>query len=128
MDTLIKAAAAAFVGCAASLVIKKANPEISFSLTVAVAAVILFSAVEAGEKALDFVKETARTAEISGEALSCVLKAIITAVVTRTAADVCREAGGLAAATAVETAGAAVGVCALIPLMRSVLGAVKGLL
>ena len=128
MDTLIKAAAAAFVGCAASLVIKRANPEISFSLTVAVTAVILFSALEAAGEALDFVRETAQSAEISGEALSCVLKAMVTAAVTRIVSDVCRDAGGSAAATAVEISGAAVGVCTLIPLMRSVLGAVKGLL
>ncbi len=128
METLVKAAAAAFVGCAASLVIKKANPEISFSLTVAVAAVILFSAMEAVSEALDFVRETAESAGVSGDSFSCVLKAVITAAVTRIASDICRDAGGHAAASAVEMTGAAVGVCVLIPLMRSVLGTVKGLL
>ena len=127
METLVKAAAAALVGCAAALAIRTHAPETSLALSVAVAAVILFSSLKAAAEVVGFLRDTAAEAGIADGALASVLKAVGVAVVSRLTSDICRESGNVSAASAVEMAGAAAGAAVVLPLMRSVLTAIRGL-
>lgn|GEM_PF-1176617 len=127
VETLIKAAAAALVGCALALAIRKHAPETSFLLSLAVAAAILFASLKAAADVIGFIRETAAEAGIAQESLAAVLKAVGVAAASRITSDICREAGSMAAASAVELAGAAAGAFVILPLMRSVLAAVRGL-
>lgn len=128
MGMLLRAAAAAMTAAFAALTVKKSVPSIASAASAFAAVIILFAAfTEAGE-VVSFVREAAETAGISETALSAVFKTTGLALTARFASDVCKEAGALTAASAVETAGAAAGLLTALPLMRSVFNTVREML
>ncbi len=74
------------------------------------------------------VGDLAQTAGINSAALAVVLKTLGISVVARLTADVLKDAGMGSAASAVELTGSAAGIFAALPLIKSVLEMVRGLL
>ena len=76
----------------------------------------------------ELIETLADTAGLSPAVLKPVVKTVGIAIVTKIAAETCRDAkeGGIAAF--VETAGAASALFVCLPLMEAVLAMVKGLL
>lgn len=124
MDTLTKAAAAGIVASVLALIIKKSNPEHGIALTALAAALILAFAMSYAERVVHFIRETAREGGISGVLYAPVIKCVGAAIIGRFAADVCRDAGHSAPASAIELAASAVSLCAALPLIETLISVI----
>ena len=80
------------------------------------------------EQLVSFLDELAQTAGLSPAVLSPVLKVTGIALVSRWAAELCRDAGEGSLAVFVETAASALALLVCVPLLKSVLEAITGLL
>lgn len=121
-------AAAAVAAAICAVVLKKQTPELGIALVLAAGAVILGFALGALEQVVNFLDELAQTAGLAPAVLTPVFKVTGIAIVSRTAAELCRDAkeGGLA--SFVETAATALALAAAIPLLRTVLSTVTELI
>lgn len=121
-------AAAAVAAAICAVVLKKQTPELGIALVLAAGAVILGFALGALEQVVNFLDELAQTAGLAPAVLAPVFKVTGIAIVSRTAAELCRDAkeGGLA--SFVETAATALALAAAIPLLRTVLSTVTELI
>ena len=121
MELLSRAAAVCAAGCVMALVIKKSNPEISLLLSVLVAAAVTTMAASLLEDVLGLVELARETSGLSSAVISPVIKCIGLGCVTRLGADMCKDAGQSAAASALELVGSAAALSTAIPLFRSLL-------
>ncbi len=124
----MKAAGAAVLAAVLALLVKRGSPETALLLSAAAALAVLGLAASAIKAAGEVVTDLAEGAGVEPAALAAVLKALGISVVTRLAADVCRDAGQSASASAVELCGAAGACYAALPLMKTVLRMVEELL
>lgn len=127
MELIFKAAAAALAASAAALLIKRTNPEISLLLGACTAALIAIAAMGFA-KSLRELSDAVRT--ISGTAAAFtapVMKCAAVAIVTKLAADLCRDASQGAAAGAVELAGTVCALSIAMPLVMSMLKMIGGM-
>ncbi len=121
MSLLIKAAAVALAGAVMAMMLKKNAPELALALSIAVtlaAAGLAAQLISQLREVTDLAREQTG---LSPAVVTPVLKCVGIGVVTRLAADLCRDAGQSAAASAVELAGAACALAASLPLIRSLL-------
>ena len=119
------------VGVAAALCalfLKKHTPELSLALALAAGCVVLSFALGWLEQLVSFLDELAQTAGLSPAVLYPVLKVTGIALVSRWAAELCRDAGEGSLAVFVETAASALALLVCVPLLKSVLEAITGLL
>lgn len=128
MADMGRIAALAIVAALCAVVVRKQAPEIAMVLVLLGAAVILswsFSAVSGVKAMMDSLR---KAAGLSPAVVAPVIKTVGVAILTRFAAEICRDAkeGGLAAF--VETAGAAVALFLAVPLLETVLNMITGLL
>ena len=127
MEICIKAAAISVVGAIIGLVIKRANPGTSIVLSAAAAVIVLISALTTAEAVFDFVNEMTEMSGLSDDAVKAVLKTTAIAITARIASDICKDAGQTSAASAVDIAASLGALYAALPLMRSVVEMVGGL-
>ena len=97
-------------------------------LALCAGAIILSCSLGALEGVKELMDTLADTAGLSPAVLAPVVKTVGIAVLTRVSAELCRDAkeGGIAAF--VETAGAAAALFVSLPLLKTVLSMVTGLL
>lgn len=128
MNDVGKIAALAVVAALCAAVVKKQSPEIAMVLALAAGAMILLSCVQGLSRVLDVLDELAEFGGLSSAVVAPVVKVAGIAVVTRIAAEICRDAkeGGLAGF--VETAGTVLALLTALPLMTAVLSTLDGLL
>ncbi len=121
MSLLIKAAALALAGAVLGLLLRRDAPELALALSVAISLLAAGLAVElCGE--LKQVAELAREQTgLSPAVVGPVLKCVGVGIVTRLAADLCKDAGQGAIASAVELCGAACAMVTAMPLIKSLL-------
>ncbi|MGI5935465.1 MAG: SpoIIIAC/SpoIIIAD family protein [Oscillospiraceae bacterium] len=121
MELLIKAAVIGTAGALLSLLIKKNNPEMSLMLAMAVGVMVIGMALELVTGVMEVIDLATETSGLSPAVLKPVLKGVGIGVITRLAADLCRDAGQSSIASSVELVGA---VCALyvsLPLIKTLL-------
>lgn len=118
---MMKVAAAAIVAAVCAVVVRKQAPEIGLVLAVGAAALILLYCSGALSAAAMMMDKLVETGGLSSQVVEPVLKTTGIAIVTRLAADFCRDAqeGGLA--SAVELAGTVLALLMVLPLMTAVL-------
>ena len=128
MESIVKIAAVAVTAALCAVVVKKNVPEVGLALGLLAGALILFFSLSALEGVKDLMESLADTAGLSPAVLTPVVKTVGIAIVTRIAAEVCRDAkeGGIAAF--VEVAGAAGVLFVCLPLMEAVLAMVEDIL
>ena len=128
MESIVKIAAMAVTAALCAVVVKKNVPEIGLALGLLAGALILFFSLSALEGVKDLMESLADTAGLSPAVLTPVVKTVGIAIITRIAAEVCRDAkeGGIAAF--VEVAGAAGALFVCLPLMEAVLAMVEDIL
>ena len=128
MNDMMKLTALAVTAAICAVSIRKHVPEISMVLTIAAGVLILCSCLGRISEILSALRRFAEYGGISETLLAPVLKVTGIAVVTNTAAEICRDAkeGGLAGI--VETAGTVLGLLAALPLAGSVLSLLSELL
>ena len=128
MEVVGKMAALAVAAALCALVVRQSAREVGLVLSLAAGAIILTQALGAGEAIRSLMEELGDRAGLSPAVLDPVLKTVGIAVLTRVAAEVCRDAKESGIAAFVETAGAVMALYVALPLMRAVLDTVGGLL
>ena len=128
MPDMGKIAAIAVAAALCSVVVKKNVAELGMVLALCAGAIILSCSLGALEGVKELMDTLADTAGLSPAVLAPVVKTVGIAVLTRVSAELCRDAkeGGIAAF--VETAGAAAALFVSLPLLKTVLSMVTGLL
>ena len=125
---MLKIAAIAVAAALCAVVVKKNVAELGMVLALCAGAIILSCSLGALEGVKELMDTLADTAGLSPAVLAPVVKTVGIAVLTRVSAELCRDAkeGGIAAF--VETAGAAAALLVSLPLLKTVLSMVTGLL
>ena len=128
MPDMVKIAAIAVAAALCAVVVKKNVAELGMVLALCAGAIILSCSLGALEGVKELMDTLADTAGLSPAVLAPVVKTVGIAVLTRGSAELCRDAkeGGIAAF--VETAGASAALFVSLPLLKTVLSMVTGLL
>ena len=128
MNILLKCALGAIVAAVLGLLIKKNSPEIALLLACAAAAAVLTAVFFAAGDMLDMLYGLVDMTGLSEGIVSIVLKTAAAAVITGFAADICKDAGQSALASACETAGAVTVIYTALPLFEIVLETMEKLM
>ncbi|MEQ2455079.1 SpoIIIAC/SpoIIIAD family protein [Flavonifractor hominis] len=128
MDSVLKVVAVAVTAAVCAVVVKQDAKGIGMVLAMAAGALVLGLSLGAVESVRALMDDLTAMAGLAPAIVDPVVKTVGIAILTRIAAEVCRDAGegGLAAFT--ETAGAAMALLVTLPLLRSVLDTLTGLL
>lgn len=127
MSDMIKVAAAAIAAAVCAVVVRRQAQELGLVLAVCAVAVILLYCSGALSAAMELMDKLVEAGGLSGQVVEPVIKTAGIAIITRLAADFCRDAkeGGLA--SAVELAGTALALVTVLPLMSAVVDLLTGL-
>ena len=118
---MAQAAALCLIGSILGLLIKKSAPEITMTLSLSLGVLLLlWIATDAGE-VLAFLKELTERTGVPEVVFAPLLKTVAIALVARTTADLCRDAGESALGSLTESAGAVCALAASLPLLRTVM-------
>ena len=128
MDLILRAVVLGLVGAVLCLVIQKKSPELGLVLALAVALLVVGLGLELVGAILDFAALLQDAAGLSPALLRPVLKTVGIGILTRIAADICKDAGQSAIAGAVELAGTVAALYIALPLMQTVFQMIGGLL
>ena len=128
MDTVGKITAIALAAALCALVVRQNSREIALVLSLAAGALILGQALDAVEAVRALLDELGERAGLTPAVLDPVMKTVGIGILTRLAAEVCRDAQESGIAAFVETTGAALALYVALPLMRAVLDTIAGLL
>jgi len=128
MTNIISLGAIAIVAALCAVVVKKNANELGIVLALAAGTIILSQIIGELESVRALMDLLAEKAGISDAILSPVIKTVGIAIVTKVAAELCRDAkeGGIAAF--VEIAGAVTALWVAVPLLKTVLSMITGLL
>lgn len=121
MNDIMRVSAAAIVAAVCAMVVRKQVPEIGLLLAACGGVLILLYCSGAIKSAVVFAERLAETGGLSPAVLKPVMKVTGISVIARLAAELCRDAKEGALASAVETAGAAMALLAVLPLMSAAL-------
>ncbi len=127
MEIVVRAFALALTGSVLALVLKKREPELALLLGLLCAAAVLSTGLRLAQGLAQTLRETAEHAGLRAAVLHPVLKCVGIGVLTRLGADLCRDAGQTAPASALELCGAAAALAAALPLFQALLELVLGL-
>ena len=125
MTILLKAAATGIAGAILAMVLKRSAPELGLALSVAVSLLGALLAMELISGLGDLLKTVQEETGLSPAVIGPVMKCVGVGIVTRLAADICRDAGQSAAASSVELCGAACALVTSLPLIHAMLAAVR---
>lgn len=128
MSDVMKVAAAAIVAAVCAMVVRKQAPEIGLLLAACAGVLILLYCSGALQAAVELMDKLVEQGGLSAAVVEPVMKVTGIAIITRLAADLCRDAKESALASVVETAGSALALLTVLPLMSAVLELLSGLL
>ena len=128
MSGMIKVAAAAIAAAVCAVTVRKQAPELSLALTVCAGALIVLYCSGALSAAVELMDKLVEAGGLSGQVVEPVIKTAGIAIITRLAADFCRDAKESGLASAVELAGTALALVTVLPLMSAVVDLLTGLL
>ena len=128
MSDMIKVAAAAIAAAVCAVTVRKQAPELGLALTVCAGALMVLYCSGALSAAMELMDRLVEAGGLSAQVVEPVIKTAGIAIVTRLAADFCRDAQEGALASAVELAGTALALVTVLPLMSAVLDMLTGLI
>ena len=128
MEAVWQIVALGLLGAVLAALLKKHTPELALLLAVAVCGAAALAAVRGVREVWAFLEDLLAAVEISSTLFLPLLKTAGIAVVTRIGADLCRDAGESAVASAVEMAGAMGALLAVLPLMQAAWEVLRSLL
>lgn len=111
-----------------AVVVKKNVRELGIVLALTAGTIILSQVIRELESVRALMDSLADTAGISDAILSPVIKTVGIAIVTKLTAELCRDAGEGGIASFMETAGAITALWVAVPLLKTVLSMITGLL
>ena len=128
MGTLLRFAAAAVLAAAAALLLRRSNPELQIPLAAAVCVFVLWGTLKLLEPVRLLLERAAALSGLGGVYFLPIAKCAVIGIVTKGAADLCRDGGQSAMAGAVELGGAAAALVVSLPLLNALLDFVEQLL
>ena len=123
---LLKLAALCAVCILPVVLLRKQTPEQALLLTIAILAVAAARCVSLALPLMEELRALFDRAGIEPLYLSILLRTLAAALVTRLCADLCRDGGSQALASAVETAGAVAALAIAMPLLKAVVELLLG--
>ena len=102
------------------ILLRKNAPEQAMLLTLAILAVVMARCLEQAAPLLEELRALFAWAGVETAYVSILLRTAAAAVVTRLCADLCKDGGSQALASAVELAGAAAALLIALPLLGAV--------
>ena len=120
MTGIMKLAALCLLGAGLAAVLRKDTPELALALVIAVVVAAFFSLAGMLEEVFGFFEQLLTLGGLSVQLFSPLLKTVAIALVSRSGAEVCRDAGAGAIGYMLETAGAIGAMIAAIPLFEAV--------
>ncbi len=123
---LLKLAALCAVCILPVVLLRKQTPEQALLLTIAILAVAAARCVSLAMPLMDELRALFDRAGIEPLYLSILLRTLAAALVTRLCADLCKDGGSQALASAVETAGAVAALAIAMPLLKAVVELLLG--
>ena len=128
MENIIKIAAIAVSAALCAVVVRKQAPEFGLVLGLLAGAIILLASVPALKSIRDLIESLADTAQISAAVVTPVIKTVGISIITKLAAEICRDAKESGIAVFVETAGTAAALLLCVPLVEAFLAMIGELL
>jgi len=126
MSLIVKAASAALIACVCMVLIKKRAPEHALLLAALTAVMLIAAALLSGREIARLWSQLAGSAAISGAVVSPVFKCVALGLITRLSADLCKDSGSAAIASAVELVGCVCALMAVSPLMVMLVDMIGG--
>ena len=123
-----KIAAICLVGAVLTLLLQKKHPELAVLLAFSVCVCVLLFALRGMGSLLALLEQMAGAAGLSTDLLSPLVKTVGIALITRTGAELCRDANQGAMASVVEAAGAFSAIVVAVPLLGAVWELLRGML
>lgn len=123
---LLKLAALCAVCILPVVLLRKQTPEQALLLTIAILAVAAARCVSLAMPLMEELRALFDRAGIEPIYLSILLRTLAAALVTRLCADLCKDGGSQALASAVETAGAVAALAIAMPLLKAVVELLLG--
>lgn len=108
------------------LLLRRKTPEQALLLTIAILAVALAQCLRAAAPVMEELRALFQRAGVETAHAAILLRTVAAALVTRFCADLCKDGGSQALATAVETAGAVAALVIALPLLEAVVGLLLG--
>ena len=102
------------------ILLRRQSPEQALLLTLAILAVVMARCLSLAVPLLEELRALFGRAGIEAAYVSILLRTTAAALVTRFCADLCKDGGSQALATAVETAGAIAALAIALPLLQAV--------
>lgn len=128
MSEYIKWAALVLVGLILSLVIGRQSRDMSLLLTLAVCVLVSIAALTFLEPVMDLLRELRRLGNLSGEAISILLKAAGIGLLSELASLICADAGEGAMGRALQILSNAAILWLSLPLFQQILTMIEGVL
>jgi len=108
--------------------VKRNLPEMGMLLAILVTLLVLQFALGPMEDILGLFRELSELTGLSSAIFSPMIKTIAIGIVTKFAADICRDAKEQGIASLVEFSGAAAALCTALPLLKTVLSTMASLM
>ena len=121
MELASRVTALCVVGVILALVLKKTSPEQALLLVLCAAVAGLALLTDGLGELEEFLRELGERSGVSETLFVPLYKTVGIGLVAKVGGDLCRDAGGAALASVVETAGAVCALLAAMPLLRAVL-------
>ena len=121
MELASRVTALCVVGAILALVLKKTSPEQALLLVLCAAVAGLALLTDGLGELVDFLRELGERSGVSETLFVPLYKTVGIGLVAKVGGDLCRDAGGAALASVVETAGAVCALLVAMPLLRAVL-------
>lgn len=123
---VLKLAALCVVCLLPVVLLRRQSPEQALLLTLAVLAVVMARCLSLAVPLLEELRALFERAGIETAYVSILLRTTAAALVTRFCADLCKDGGSQALASAVETAGAVAALAIALPLLQAVVELLMG--
>lgn len=128
MAELGKIIAICLIGAVLTLLLEKSHPELAILLALSVCVGLLLFGLSRLGTVLSALKQLAQAGGLSSDLLQPLVKTVGIALVTRTGAELCRDAKQGAMASVVEMAGAFCAIIVSLPLLGAVWELLRGML
>lgn len=128
MESIMQIAAVGVAAALCAVIVKKQVPEIGTILGLLAGVLILSLSYPALRSVKGLMSTLSETADLAPAVLTPVIKTVGIAIVTKLAAEICRDAKEGGIASFLETAGSALALVVCVPLIEAVLSMVGDLL
>lgn len=117
---MLRIAALCLVCAVLAILVKKNSPEMGLLVAIAVCVVVLTALSSTLREIRTFLQQMVDWGGVSADIFSPLIKTLGIAIISRTGADLCRDAGQNAMASLVEMAGSFGAVLVALPLFSAV--------